>query len=441
MPTFPKGFLWGTSTSAYQIEGAWDEDGKGESIWDRFCHTPGHIKHGDTGDVANDHYHRWNKDFDLMKSMGMKGYRFSVAWPRIYPTGWGKVNPKGVDFYSRLVDGLLKRGITPFVTLFHWDLPQSVQDAGGWLNRRTADWYADYAVTVVKALGNRVKSFITINEPNVISDCCFDYGIHAPGVKDPATARQVLHHVLLAHGKGIRAIRAARPKLKYGIAPTLSMNWPETGSARDVALAQRGWEESNDWQLMPYLKGKYPEATWKRYAALGHAPVVVKGDFETMKAPLDFIAINHYWSFVHGHDAKGKPGVNRLIKERTDLGWPINPVSMRDVLLKFVKMYGNLPIYISENGACYYDKVAKDGKIHDAARVSYYRRYLTYLHEAIQKKVDVRGYFAWSFMDNFEWSEGFEARFGIVHVDFKTQKRTLKDSGLFYSGVAKNNGF
>jgi beta-glucosidase len=440
MRKFTDGVLWGTSTSSYQIEGAWNEDGKGESIWDRFCHTPGHIKNGDTGDVANDHYHLWEKDFDLMQSLGLKNYRFSVSWPRIYPKGWGEINPKGIDFYSRQVDGLLKRGITPVVTLYHWDLPQSIQDAGGWLNRRTTDWYAEYAATLVKALGDRVKMFVTINEPNVVSDCCFELGIHAPGVKDPATARQVLHHVLLGHGKALKSCRAARPGAKLGIAPTLSMEYPETQDPRDVAMAQQRWEESNDWQIMPFLKGKYPEATWKRYEARGEAPLVAPGDMEIIRGPLDFLCDNHYWSHFHGHDAQGHPTTDRNVKERTDLGWPIYPDSMRDHLLKLTEMYGKMPIYISENGACYYDTVGADGKDHDEARVNFYRRYITSLHQAIEKGVDIRGYFAWSFMDNFEWAEGYNARFGMIHVDFKTQKRTPKDSMLFYSEVVKNNG-
>jgi beta-glucosidase len=435
---FPKGFLWGAATASYQIEGAWNEDGRGESIWDRFAHTPGKIKNGDTGDVACDHYHRWEEDLDLMKSLNLTAYRFSIAWPRLFPEGRGRVNQKGLDFYSRLVDGLLKRGITPMPTLYHWDLPQSLQEAGGWLNRRTGDWFAEYAHQVVKTMGDRVGAFMTVNEPNIVAICGFELGVQAPGVKDKATSLQVLHHLLIAHGKAVQAARAAHSKIQLGIAPSVSMEYPETEDARDKERAQKAWDESNGWHLEPCLLGKYPEALWADWEKEGLTPQVLPGDFKVIQQPLDFLAVNHYFSTVWGHDGRGETTKNRDLTESTGLDWPIHPAGLRDVLLELDKRYGKRPYFISENGAAYFnEKPGPDGKVHDAARVDYLRRYLLAAAEALEMGVDLRGYFVWTLMDNFEWAHGYEPQFGITHVDFKTLQRTVKDSGLFYAEAAK----
>jgi beta-glucosidase len=436
---FPKGFLWGAATASYQIEGAWNEDGRGESIWDRYAHTPGKIKNGHTGDVACDHYHRWESDLDLMKSLNLNAYRFSIAWPRIYPQGRGTINQKGLDFYSRLVDGLLARGITPAATLYHWDLPQALQDAGGWLNRRTGDWFAEYAALMAKTLGDRVPAWMTLNEPNIVALCGFESGVQAPGVKDKATSLQVLHNLLIAHGKAVQALRAADPKIKVGLAPSVSMEYPETKTPQDEARAERAWAEANGWHLEPCFLGRYPDSLWADWEQKKITPLVLPEDFKLIQQPVDFLAVNHYFSTVWGHDAQGADVVNRNLSEKTGLDWPIHPGGLRDVLLELDKRYGKRPYYISENGAAYFnEKPGADGKLHDTARVDYLKRYLAAAGEALEKGVDLRGYFVWTFMDNFEWSHGYGPQFGITHVDFQTQKRTVKDSGFFYAEAAKS---
>jgi beta-glucosidase len=437
---FPRGFLWGAATAAYQIEGAWNEDGRGESIWDRFSHTPGKIKNAETGDVACDHYHRLEQDLDLMQSLNLKAYRFSIAWPRVYPKGRGGLNQKGIDFYSRLVDGLLKRNIQPFATLFHWDLPQALEDEGGWLNRRTGEWFAEYASTMVKALGDRVPAFMTLNEPNIVAICGYEKGVHAPGLKDKAKANQALHHLLLAHGQAVKACRAVNPKILLGIAPSVSMEYPETQDPRDVARAERAWQESNGWHMEPYLLGKYPEAVWRNFESKGLTPRVQPGDFEMIQQPIDFLATNHYFSGIWGHDEQGQETHNRTIHEKTGLDWPIYPQGLRDMLLEVTRRYGKRPLYISENGVAYMNEsVEPDGKIHDSARIDYLCRFAAAAGEAVEKGADLRGYFVWTLLDNFEWGYGYAPRFGIVRVDFSDQKRTVKDSGYFYAEVAKSN--
>jgi beta-glucosidase len=439
---FPKGFLWGAATAAYQIEGSWDKDGKGESIWDRFSHTPGRIDNGETGDIACDHYQRLTQDLDLMKSLNLKAYRFSISWPRIYPEGKGQINQRGLDFYSRLVDGLLERNITPFATLYHWDLPQALQDAGGWVNRRICDWFPDYAATVVKTLGDRVNYFATLNEPNVVAYLGYHIGVHAPGVKDPATDKQVMHHLLLAHGRAVKACRALVPKARYGIAPNIAMDYPLTPDPRDVALAHRWRQDDTDWFLSPLFHGKYPKNTWESLKTKGQTPVVLDGDLAEINTPLDFLAINHYFSRFHGHDAEGHETLDKVSLERTAWDWIIHPQGIRDMLLEFTERYGKLPLYISENGAAYFNETPDAaGRVHDEGRVNYLKGYIAACHEAIQRGVNLHGYFAWSLMDNFEWAAGYKPRFGMVHVDFKTLQRTIKDSGYFYSELAKTNQF
>jgi len=438
---FPKGFSWGTATASYQIEGAWDADGKGESIWDRYSHTPGKVARGETGDVACDHYHRWRSDLDLMRSMGVNSYRFSLSWPRILPQGRGKVNAKGLDFYDRLVDGLLARGIDPFVTLFHWDLPQALQDAGGWTNRRIADWFADYAVVCVRRLGDRVTRWATLNEPNVFAYCGFGGGWHAPGVKDEATFRQVFHHELLAHGRAIRAMRSARRSLRLGVCPNLAMLYPaRKGHRGDEAAVRERWDKDR-WFLDPFFLGRYPRAPWREAERQGVAPLVLAGDLKEAAAPVDFVGINYYFSLFLKKTPSGKVVEVPMAKSKTGIGWPVHPQGLADALVWLTKTYGRRPIHITENGAGYQgEKPGPDGWLRDKRRVEYLDGHLRALRNALSRGVDLRGYHVWSFMDNFEWAKGDRPRFGLVYVDYPTQRRIVKDSGMFYAQVVRSNG-
>jgi len=438
---FPKDFAWGTATASYQIEGSWNANGKGESIWDRFSHTPGKVKRGETGDTACDHYRRWPSDLDLMQSMNLNAYRFSLSWPRILPEGRGKVNAKGLDFYDRLVDGLMIRGINPLVTLYHWDLPQALQDAGGWTNRRIADWFADYASVCVKRLGDRVNLWATLNEPNVFAYCGFEGGWHAPGVRDAATARQVFHHEVLAHGRAVKAMRAVRRKLQIGVCPNIGMNYPaRPGNAGDEAATRDKWERER-WYLDPFFFGKYPAGPWREAEKNGTAPVIRPSDLKEASVPVDFVGINYYFSYFQKRLTSGKVVEVQKAKEKTGIGWPVYPQGLQDALVWFTKTYGRKPIYITENGAAYPgEKPGSDGWLHDKKRVSYLNGHVGALRGAIDHGVDLKGYFVWSFMDNFEWASGYKPRFGLVYVDYATQKRTVKDSGMFYSQVALTNG-
>ena len=437
--SFPQGFLWGAATAAYQIEGAWNEDGKGESIWDRYSHTPGRIAGGETGDVACDHYHRWREDLGLIKELSLNAYRFSISWPRVLPEGRGTPNQKGLDFYSRLVDGLLAAGVAPVVTLYHWDLPQAIQDAGGWLNRRTADWFAAYTELVCRTLGDRVRLWITINEPNVIWSCGYIKAEHAPGVKDPATANQALHHILLAHGEAVAAGRSVLPRGQFGIAPNIEQIYAATERPCDQALADRKWTAAARWHLDPVLLGRYPEELWAEYEGQGLAPLIRPDDLRRICQPLDFLAVNHYFSFVYGHDRDENPIEPPRSIPRTGLDWPVYPDGLRDMLLNVTKRYGRRPLYVTENGAAYDDVVAPDDQVHDPERAAYLRGHIDAVHEAIEAGADVRGYFAWTLLDNFEWARGYKARFGLAYTDYPTQRRIIKDSGRFYAGVAQTN--
>jgi beta-glucosidase len=435
---FPDKFLWGAATAAYQIEGAWNEDGRAESIWDRFSHTPGKVTKGENGDVACDHYHRWPQDVALMAELGLKAYRFSISWSRVLPDGRGNVNQKGIDFYSRLVDGLLEKNITPFITLYHWDLPQALQDAGGWLNRRIIDWFAEYAAVVYRALGDRVQNWMTINEPNVFSTLGYRLGYHAPGVQDPATSFQVLHHLYLAHGAAIRTMREVLPSGKIGIVPALVQNYPATDSPEDIEAAhQRNMMDQS--LIEPLMRGQYLPQQLDYLDSIGARPVILDGDMELISTPADFLGINHYFSyFVSAKHGDGfvppKPGL-----PVTDLNWPIYPNGLRDMLIRVTKEYGSMPIYITENGAAFNDQVSPDGQIHDTRRVEFLRGFISALGEAIEAGVDVRGYFVWSLMDNFEWNKGYDPRFGLIYMDYTTQKRIVKDSGRFYADVIRAN--
>ena len=444
---FPDGFHWGTATASYQIEGAWQEDGKGESIWDRFAHTPGKIKNGWTGDRACDSYHRWREDIALQKEMGLTSYRFSIAWPRIQPTGRGPANPKGLDYYRKLVEGLLEAGIRPFPTLYHWDLPQALEDAGGWPERDTAGRFADYAELVVKALGDVVKSWMIFNEPNIFTTMGYLVGIHAPGRRDPDAFLRATHVVNLAHGDAFRAMRAARSDLVIGTAFNFSACEPDGDSLADAEAAERWHRFVNEWFLRPALKGEYPEAHPKGLPA--DALGVREGDFERMRAPLDFVGVNLYTrTIVKAAPADAGPlaigalpvgplGGNQGPK--TDFGWEVWPNALHDVLVRITRDYERPVIEVTENGYSYGDGPDANGVIRDTRRIDFYRGYLEAVHRAIQEGADVRGYHAWSLLDNFEWAEGYAQRFGLVWVDFDTCERTLKESGRWYGEVARSN--
>lgn len=432
---FPPGFRWGAATAAYQIEGAWSEDGKGESIWDRFSHTQGKIVNGDTGDVACDHYHRYVDDIALMRDLGIRNYRFSISWPRVLPGGKGVLNTKGVDFYDRLIDELLESGIEPFVTLYHWDLPQALQDSGGWLNRDNGHLFADYSAAMVKRFGDRVKYWTTLNEPWVVAHLGHRTGEMAPGIQDDRTCYQVLHNLLLAHGRSVMAMRAARSGLQCGIVNILFPCEPATSSTEDLMFAEFTWQKECAWIMDPLFKATYP-AVWDRMGDV--VPDVAPGDLSIIAQELDFAGINYYFRYLMSR----KNGRITDIPDAsyTDMGWEVYAPGIKNLLNRINKDYEMPPIYITENGAAYKDDIAGDGRIHDTQRMRYVSDHLLQVKQAIEEGIDVRGYFYWSLMDNFEWAYGYSKRFGLVHVNYETQQRKLKDSAAWYSRVIKRNG-
>lgn len=421
---FPSSFQWGVATSSYQIEGAVNEGGRAPSIWDTFSHQPGKVDNNDTGDVACDHYHRWQSDLDLIKSLGVDAYRFSIAWPRVQPAGSGAWNPAGLAFYDRLTDGLLERGITPHVTLYHWDLPQALQDNGGWTSRDTAKRFADYAQTMAERLGDRAVSFSTHNEPWVTAVLGNQTGLFAPGLKDPVIARRVAHHLLLSHGLSLQAIRAAGVKAALGIVLNQSPATPATSSAEDVALAAREYALLVRWFAEPLLLGRYPTAP-----DLPVCEAIEPGDLETIAQPLDFLGINYYtriWS-----STSNPPVPAPHARGTSDMGWENYPEGLTELLCGLKRDYPLPPVFITENGMAHRD-VLVDGKVDDQPRIEYMRTHLSALKAAIDAGVDIRGFFYWSLMDNFEWSSGYAKRFGLVHVDYQTQVRTPKESAHWY---------
>ncbi|UBV42335.1 beta-glucosidase [Deinococcus taeanensis] len=435
---FPARFTWGVATSSYQIEGAPFEDGKGPSIWDTFSHTPGKTVGGDTGDVACDHYHRLDEDLDLIQSLGVNAYRFSISWPRVLPQGRGPVNQAGLDFYSRLVDGLLVRGITPWVTLYHWDLPQTLEDEGGWTVRSTAEAFGTYAAVVAAALGDRVRHFITLNEPWCSAYLGYGTGVHAPGHTDLKASYAATHHLMVGHGLAMQAIRAHAPGAQAGITLNLYHAYPATDSAADHGAARRLDGFQNRWYLDPAYGRGYPQDMVELLGDLSpHAQGLVHpGDTELMGAPTDFLGINMYSRAV-AQDAPGEGFLHaRQIQpegsEYTGFGWEVAPDSLTDLLVRLQQDYAPHAMYITENGSTYPDTVGPDGTVHDAERTRYLTEHLAATQEALARGAKVSGYFAWSLMDNFEWAEGYDKRFGIVHVDFSTQARTLKQSGRTY---------
>ncbi len=437
---FPAGFMWGTATAAFQIEGATKEDGRGESIWDRFAATPGKILTGETGDPACDSYHRYMDDIALMKAMNQNAYRFSIAWPRVIPDGDGAVNPKGLDYYDRVVDALLEANITPFVTLYHWDLPQALQDRGGWGNRHTVDAFVRYADIVVARLGDRVKCWMTHNEPWCISILSHEIGEHAPGLCDRKLALQVAHHVLLSHGLAIPVIRQRCPDAKVGIVLNFTPAYPATDTLADQRLARQEHARFNLWFLDPIAGRGYPRDAWEGYGA--DVPEVKDGDMEVIATPIDFLGVNFYTRSVQ-HDPRGGEG-SRVLNQRSRVAltgreWEIYPQALYDLLIWIHWGYGFDHLYITENGASYHDVISPDGQVHDLLRRDYLYKHLLTVLKAIEAGVPVRGYFCWSLMDNFEWAFGTSSRFGLAYTDFDTQRRILKDSGIWYGEVAAAN--
>jgi beta-glucosidase len=444
--TFPKQFLWGAATAAYQIEGAVKEDGRGETIWDRFSHTPGKTLNGDTGDIACDHYHRYREDIALMKKLGLKGYRFSVAWSRIFPDGKGNVNQRGIDFYQSLVDELLTAGIEPAVTLYHWDLPQALQDKGGWANRDTTDYFTDYAVVLFKTFGDRVKKWITHNEPICAAFVGNASGEHAPGFHDDSLAVQVSHHLLLSHAKAVQAFRQLNsPDGKIGITLVLTPVHPASNSPEDQAVALMVDGSKNRWFLDPVFKGSYPEDVLKLYQEKLNSPIIQPSDMKLMASQkIDFLGLNYYFRTVAQYAKQEQPvpfvQINPVGSSYTEMGWEVYPQGIYELLTRVKSEYGDLPIYITENGAAYRDEQITDGQVVDDDRIDYLKQHFEAAFRAIQAGVKLEGYFVWSLMDNFEWAHGYSKRFGLVRVDFETLARNWKKSAYWYRDVIKNNG-
>jgi beta-glucosidase len=428
---FPDGFVWGAATSSYQIEGAVAEDGRGQSIWDRFARTPGRTRGGQTGDVATDHYHRYRDDVEIMAELGLDAYRFSVAWPRVLPDGRGRVNRAGLDFYDRLVDQLRARGIAPFATLYHWDLPQALEDAGGWPERDTAEAFAAFAGIVADRLGDRVAAYITINEPWCVANLGYRTGEHAPGRTEPRAALAAAHHTLVAHGLAVRAIRAAAPGVPVGISLNFEPKHPATSHPLDLEAAAVAHDHFNRWFLDPLVGRPYPDAG-SRVWGWGRDEVR-DGDEELIAAPLDLLGVNYYTREIVRSPLL-PPVPDRRSPERTSMGWEIHPEGLGEILDFVRSRTGELPLYITENGAAFDDAAEPT---HDPHRVGYLRRHVEVASRSIERGVPLRGYFVWSLLDNFEWAQGYAPRFGIVHVDFETQERRIRESGRLWSSLAR----
>jgi beta-glucosidase len=434
MPTdnssFPHDFVWGAATASYQIEGAVREDGRGESVWDRFCATPGKVRNGESGEIACDFYHRYRHDIALMRELGLDAFRFSIAWPRVLPEGRGRVNSAGLDFYDRLVDELLAHGIEPFPTLFHWAPPQAREDAGGWPARATAEAFGEYTEAVVGRLGDRVRRWTTHNEPWVVAWIGHAWGEHAPGRTSEADAVATAHHLLLAHGWAVRAIRAAAPDAEIGITLNLAQAYAESESAEDEAAAWRVDAEGNRWFLDPLFRGSYPSDLLERNETV--APFVRDGDLEAIAAPLDFLGVNNYFRFVVSGDGDRPRIVHDPEAQRTDMGWEVYPDGLHRLLVRVAADYSPTAIYVMENGAAFPDVRVHDGRVHDPERVGYLASHVEAVARAVADGAPVKGYFVWSLLDNFEWARGYAMRFGIVYVDYPTLERVPKDSFYWY---------
>jgi len=439
---FPDSFLWGAATSAYQIEGSPLADGAGPSIWHLFSHSPGQTFEGQTGDVACDHYRRWRKDVALMRKLGLSAYRFSISWSRILPQGRGQLNQAGLDFYARLTDLLLEHEIQPCITLYHWDLPAVLDDHGGWLNPDIVSWFADYARVVFGALGDRVPLWVTLNEPWVVMDAGYLHGVHAPGHQSKEEAALVSHNLLRAHGAAVQVYRTEASQ-QIGLVVNLEPKYPVSESAADLAATRRADAYMNRFYLDPLFFGRYPEELGDVF---GEAwPDFPVEDFSLIQQPVDFLGVNYYTRAVVHNDESGLPDragrVRQSHSRYTELGWEVHPESLTRVLLWVRQRYGDVPLYITENGAAFADPPAPvSGVVEDPLRVEYLRQHLQAAHAALRGGVDLRGYFAWSLLDNFEWCHGYSKRFGLIHVDYNTQKRTLKSSAEFYSEVIRSRG-
>ncbi len=436
---FPKNFLWGTATCAYQIEGAVKEDGRGESIWDVFSHTPGNTFNGDTGDVACDHYHRWQEDIQLMKSLGYKAYRFSIAWPRILPEGRGRINQPGLDFYNRLIDGLLEAGIQPLATLYHWDLPTALE--GAWLNRSVVDAFAEYSGLAARHFGDRVKLWFTINEPWCASHLSYTFGEHAPGMKDRSKGILAAHHLLLAHGVAVKELRKAIPDAQVGIVLNMSPihNAPDAPVSEDRIRFMDG--ELIRWFADPLYGRGYPQDMLEDYVRMGvlesTQPDFIKpGDMELIAQETDLLGINYYTRIFVSADSNGVQNEDRDVP-KTDMGWELYPEGLYEILERVNREYHPKQLMVTENGASYADGPDENGKVHDQRRIDYLQTHIQKVWQAIEAGIPVTGYLQWSLMDNFEWSKGYSQRFGVIHVDFETQKRTIKDSAYWFSDYIK----
>lgn len=427
---FPKEFVWGVATASYQIEGAVHEDGRSESIWDRFSRTPGKVLNGDTGDVACDHYHRYKEDVALIKQLGVDSYRFSLAWPRILPEGKGKANQNGLDFYKRLIAELLEQGIAPAVTLYHWDLPQVLEDKGGWLNRDTAMYFRDYAMVAFEELGDVVTSWITLNEPWCSAFLGYGNGEHAPGKADFPSHIVAAHHLLLGHGLALQGYRQLRLPAEIGITLNLAPQYSVSSKPEDLEATRRADGFQNRWYLDPLFKGAYPKDMEELLAYV--APAVHEGDLELIAGSNDFLGINFYSRGLVS--AAGR--VSNPQGPVTAMGWEVYPEGLYDLLVRVHEDYGPIPIYITENGAAYHD-VVEGGRVHDRQRQEYLEQHFEQAERAIQAGVPLKGYYVWSLLDNFEWAFGYDRRFGIVYVDFETQERILKDSALWYQSFLR----
>jgi beta-glucosidase len=450
---FPAGFLWGAATAAYQVEGAATEDGRTPSIWDTFAATPGKVAGGDTGDVAADHYHRYRDDVAIMAGLGLRAYRFSVAWPRVQPGGRGPVNDAGIGFYERLVDELLGAGIRPVLTLYHWDLPQELEDAGGWTNRETAYRFAEYASLVAGRLGDRVPFWSTLNEPWCSAFLGYASGVHAPGRTDPAAALCAVHHLLLAHGLGVQALRPQLgPDAQVSIVLNLTAVRAVGRAPSDLDAARRVDGLHNRLFLDPVFRGRYPADVISDTAALCDWAFVQDGDLADIATPTDLLGLNYYQPTLVGAGSAAEaagpspfPGCDDVRFHQgdgpvTDMGWTVDSTGLRELLVRLRREYGDVPLLVTENGAAYSDRPTPSGAVHDPDRIAYLRAHVTAAHEALRDGVDLRGYFAWSLLDNFEWAYGYAKRFGIVHVDYATQRRTLKDSAHWYREVIAAGG-
>ena len=442
--SFPDGFLWGCATSAYQIEGAVAEGGRGRSIWDTFSHTPGKTIHGDTGDIADDHYHRLEADLDLMAGIGLQAYRFSVAWPRIQPDGAGPPNQPGLDHYRRLVEGLKRRGIAPCLTLYHWDLPQALQDEGGWTVRDTAERFGDYAAILGDALGEDVTFWITHNEPWVAAWMGYGTGAHAPGIADEAAALSASHHLLLSHGRALEALRAsAAAGAEQGITLNLAPVRPASEDPADQDAARRVDGNQNRLFLDPLLKREYPSDMVTLYETTTDWSFVRDGDLGVIGADLDFMGVNYYMRHrVAADEADPERGSVILVpaEPTTAMGWGIDPEGLTDLLVRLDNDYPNVPLYVTENGAAFNDYVDPEGGVDDIERVAFLDAHFRAAHAAIERGVDLRGYFVWSLLDNFEWALGYSKRFGIVFVEYGTQRRIPKQSAAWFRAVIERNG-